>query len=181
MANIVTINNTSYLVDVGYGADTAPIPVPLVHDQEFVTVAPARGRLQYRSLEEHTDSNQRVWVYSTQEKQDSPWKDQYCFTEIEFIPADFEVMNFRTSVAPQSYFVQTIMCVRTILDETKEKVVGRMILHKDYVKRRTGEQAEIVETLENEEQRVKALEKYFDVVLSLREQRAIRGLMSELK
>ncbi|KAL2255933.1 hypothetical protein VTK26DRAFT_2457 [Humicola hyalothermophila] len=180
-ANLVTVDNKRYLVDVGFGSGTAPVPVPLEHDHEFDHIAPMRGRLQYRALEEHTDPNQRVWVYSLQETPDAPWKDQYAFTEIEFFAADYAIMNLNSSTSPASHFTQGVMCVRTILDETKEQVIGRMILNKNYVKRRIRGEVEDLETLENEKQRIKALEKYFGVLLSPREQRGIRGLVSELK
>lgn len=181
MVNIVTINNQRYLVDVGYGSNDPPHPIPLEHGHEFVGVAPMRGRLQYRNLEEHTDPNQRVWVYSAQENESAPWKDMYHFVETEFIPGDFEVMNLRTMTSPQSFFVQSVMCMCTVLDEQQEKAVGLLILHRDYVKRRIGSKSEIIEQLESEEQRVKALERYFGIVLSPEEQRGIRGLASELR
>jgi arylamine N-acetyltransferase len=181
MVNIVTINGQRYLVDVGFGSNEPPLPVPLEHGHEFVGIAPTRGRLEYRNLEEHTDTTQRVWVYSVQENEDASWKDMYHFVETEFLACDFEVMNLRTMTTPQSFFVQSVMCMRTVLDEREAKPVGLLILYRDYVKRRMGAVSEIVEQLETEEQRVKALEKYFGIVLSPEEQRGIRGLASELR
>jgi arylamine N-acetyltransferase len=181
MVNIVTINGQRYLVDVGFGSNGPPLPVPLQHGHEFVGIAPMRGRLEYRSLEEHTDPSQRVWVYSVQENEDAPWKDMYHFLETEFLACDYEVMNLMTMTSPQSFFVQSVMCMRTVLDEQKEEPVGVLILHRDYVKRRMGPMSEIIEQLETEEQRVKTLEKYFGIVLSPAEQRGIQGLASELR
>jgi arylamine N-acetyltransferase len=180
MVNIVTIDDQRYLVDVGFGSNGPPRPVPLIHDHEFAGIAPTRGRLQYRNLEEHTDPSQRVWVYSAQESETVPFRDMYNFVTTEFLPGDFEVMNMRTMTAPQSFFVQSVMCMGAILDDEQEHPVGLVILHRDYVKRRLGGKAEIIEKLETEEQRVQALEKYFGIVLSLEEQRGIRGLASEL-
>ncbi|KAK3361515.1 hypothetical protein B0T24DRAFT_684558 [Lasiosphaeria ovina] len=181
MANLVTINNTRYLVDVGFGSNGPPHPVPLVDGHEFVGIAPVRGRLQHRALEEHTDPNQRVWVYSTRDDAEGePWRDQYAFVELEFLPADFEVMNLHTMTAPQSYFVQTVLCMRTLLDERAQTAHGVVILHKDYVKTRVGA-VETIETLETEEQRVRALDQYFKVVITPDEQKAICGLASELR
>jgi arylamine N-acetyltransferase len=181
MVNIVTINGQRYLVDVGFGSNGAPHPVPLEDGHEFVGVAPTRGRLQYRNLEFHTDPSQRVWVYSVQENETAPWTDMYHFVETEFMAGDFEVMNLRTMTTPQSFFVQSVMCMCTILSKEKEEPVGLLILHRDYVKRRMGAESEIIEQLKSEEQRVKALEKYFGIVLSPKEQRGIRGLASELR
>lgn len=181
MVNLVTIQGKRYLVDVGFGSNCPPHPVPLEHGHEFVGIAPSRGRLQYRKLEELSDPRQRVWVYSVQENEEAPWKDVLAFVELEFMPADFDVINLKTMTAPQSFFVQSVTCMRTILDDDKTKPVGQLILHRDYVKRRMGAESAIIETLETEAQRVSALEKYFDIVLSPEEQRAIRGLPSELR
>jgi arylamine N-acetyltransferase len=181
MVNLVTIGQKRYLVDVGFGSNGPPYPVPLEHDHEFVGVAPFRGRLQYRSLDEHSDSSQRVWVYSGQDDESSPWRDMYAFVELEFLPGDFEVMNLKTMTTPQSFFVQSVMCMCTVLDSEKTKPVGLLILHRDYVKKRMGDKSEIIETLETEEQRVHALEKYFGIVLAPDERKAIQGLASELR
>lgn len=182
MVNIVTVNGTRYLVDVGFGFNGAPLPVPLEDGHEFVGIAPTRGRLEYRNLtEEHSDPNQRVWVYSIQDNEGAPWKELYHFVETEFLPGDFEVMNLRTMTAPQSFFVQSVMCICTVLDDEKEKAVGVLLLHRDYVKRQLGAESSIVEQLQSEEQRVRALERYFGIVLSPEERRGIRGLASELK
>ncbi|EGO54175.1 hypothetical protein NEUTE1DRAFT_124490 [Neurospora tetrasperma FGSC 2508] len=189
MVNIVTINNTRYLVDVGFGSHGSVNPVPLEHNYIFTTVSPARGKLEYKSLSQHTDpTNQRIWVYSTQENPSAPWKEMYCFAaDTEFFPADFEVMNLSTMTSPQSFFVQTVMCMWLLLndnnndDDKQEQPIGLLILHKDYVKRRIGDKSEIIEQFESEEQRVKALQKYFGIVLTRKEKEAIRGLPSELK
>jgi arylamine N-acetyltransferase len=183
MVNIVTIDGERYLVDVGFGSNGPTHPIPLQDGVEFDGVSPARGRLQYRKLDEHTDPNQRVWLYSVRADggDDTPWKDMYHFVETEFLPGDFEVMNLATMTAPQSFFVQRVMCMCTILDEQKERPVGLLILHRDYVKRRLGDESKIVERFDTEEQRVAALRKYFGIVLSVEEQKAIRGLASEIR
>ncbi|KAK3303734.1 uncharacterized protein B0T15DRAFT_541080 [Chaetomium strumarium] len=185
MVNIVTINGERYLVDVGFGSNGPTHPIPLHDGVEFDGVPPARGRLQYRKLDEHTDPNQRVWLYAVQaadrEDSSSAWRDMYHFVETEFLPEDFEVMNLATMTAPQSFFVQSVMCMCTILDEQEERPVGLLILHRDYVKRRVGGEAGIIELFETEEQRVAALKKYFGIVLSAEEKKAIRGLASEIR
>ncbi|KAK0744519.1 hypothetical protein B0T21DRAFT_357942 [Apiosordaria backusii] len=181
MVNIVTINGQRYLVDVGFGTNGATRPVPLQHGHEFFTISPAQGRLEYRSIDAHTDPNQRVWVYSVRQNKEAPWREMYSFAEFEFISGDFEVMNMHTSSTPQSFFVQSVMCMQTILDDEQQNPVGKMILHRDYVKRQIGDSSEILEKLESEPQRVEALKKYFDITLSGEEQRGIRGLASELK
>jgi len=181
MVNLVAIRGRRYLVDVGYGSHGPTHPVPLEHNHEFVGVAPMRGRLQYRSIEQFTDPNQRVWLYSVQDDEHAPWRDMYHFGETEFIAGDFEVMNLNTMSTPQSFFVQSVMCMCTLFDERNETPVGLLILHRGYVKRRIGAASQILEQLQSEEQRVKALERYFGITLSQEEQNGIRGLASELR
>lgn len=115
------------------------------------------------------------------------WEEQYSFTEVEFFPEDFEVLNFYIMMRPQSWFVQTVLAYRGILDHETGQLVGELILHKDSVKQQlvlgsNGERSEtVVWELRNEEDRVAALERYFFIVLTEKEKRAIRGLASELK
>ncbi len=181
MVNIVSIEGKRYLVDVGYGSNVPPCPIPLEHGVEFDSISPARGKLEYKNISDFTDPHQRVWVFSTQENSQAPWTEQNCFADYEFLPQDFVVMNLSTMTSPTSFFVKTVVATRTILDEEKQRAVGVMILHKNYVKQRLGGKSEILETLETEEQRVKAFDKYFRIVVSAEEQKAIRGLASELK
>ena len=181
MVNIVTIEGQRYAVDVGFGSNCSIQPIPLQSGVEFDGVLPVRGKLEHRSLAEHSDPSQRVWVYSAREDANAPWKEMYSFLPVEFFPADFEVMNLRTMTSPRSFFVKTVLAMRMIRDEATGDLTGLLILHKDYVKRRVGEKSETLEELKTEEQRVRALEKYFWIVLSPVEQRAIRDLPTELR
>lgn len=180
MVNLVTIDDRSYLVDVAFGSNGPCHPIFLDPDVEFDGVYPARGKLEYKSLPQHTDPKQRAWVFSSREDKNSAWKEEYAFTEIEFFPADFEVMNLSTMSSPKSFFVQNLVATRILLDQSGEPE-GVLILFKDYVKRRIKHVTEIIENLSTEEQRVKALKEYFSIELAPEEQRAIQGMPSELK
>lgn len=182
MVNLVTVDGTKYVVDVGFGSLEAMRPVPLTPGVEFTQIAPRRGRLEHRALAQHTDPAQRVWVYSTQEDAAAPWVERNCFTEAECFPDDYALMNYHTMSHPTSYFVQTVLAMRGLWDEGARRVGGVLTLHKDEVKRRmAGAETELLETLRTEAERVRALAEYFDVVLTPLEQRGIRGMASELK
>ena len=185
MINIVIISNKKYLVDVGFGSNGITHPIPLEDGHVFPCVHPVRGKLEYRSISQHSDPSQRLWVYLSQENETAPWKELYAFSDVEFFPADFEVLNLSTMTSPRSYFVQSVMCMKTILPEDEEErkngPIGLLILHKDYVKRRIGAESEVVERLSTEADRINALQKYFGISLSPEEQKAIRGMASELK
>lgn len=204
MVNIVTIDETKYLVDVGYGRREPIQPVPLTPEgYEFAGIASSRCKLERKTLARHTPrasvsaADQSVWVYSVRITDDdavlapgsysssSPgvpdWEEQYSFTEVEFFPEDFEVMNFYIMTRPQSYFVQTVLAYRAILDEDTGELVGELILHKDSVKRILRGLFEVLEELRSEEERAAALGRYFFISLTEKERTGIRGLASELK
>lgn len=56
-----------------------------------------------------------------------------------------------------------------------------LTLFQNEVKRRIGGTKEVVETLRSETDRVRALEKWFGIVLAEEERRGIVGLVTELK
>ncbi|KAK1995155.1 N-acetyltransferase [Colletotrichum falcatum] len=182
MLNLVTVDGERYMVDVGFGKDGAMVPVPLRRDSapEFTTIAPLRGKLAYERPERSSDPGQRVWVYYSTDDADGPLRQRNCFTEHEFFPEDFEVMNHAVMTLPTSYFVKTVLCVRTILNAETGTADGTIVLHRDEVKRRLGGKLELLETLKNEAERVRAIEKYFGIALTPGEQKAIRGMPQEL-
>ncbi|EXF79430.1 hypothetical protein COL5a_005128 [Colletotrichum fioriniae] len=182
MLNLVTIDNQRYVVDVGFGKGATMIPVPLNKEtgHEFTTIAPLRGKLVYQKLDQNTDSSQRMWVYSSTDTADGPFRERNCFTEQEFFPEDFEVMNYAVMMRPTSYFVKTVLCMRTILNTETREAEGTIVLHKDEVKRKIGDKVELLETLNSEAERVRAIEKYFYISLTPAEQRAIKGMPQEL-
>lgn len=194
MVNLVTLANTRYLVDVGFGSNEPIHPVPLQHNIEFFNILPAVGRLEFRALASNTDPTQRQWVYSLRSKDGAEWLEQYCFAETEMFPEDYAVMNYYTMTHPTSFFTYTVFAMRGILlNEGKEKdgiegstasaaIGGKLVMFGREVRRTmAGKEAEVLETLSGEEDRVAALERYFQVKLRKGEQRAIQGLNSELK
>ena len=60
------------------------------------------------------------------------------------------------------------------------EIVGQISLVGGVVKRRIGENTEVMEVCETEAERVKALEKWFGIRLTAAERRGIKGLSTEL-
>lgn len=186
MCLIVTIDGARYLVDVGYGADGNMQPVPLVSGTEFAVLAPRRGKLEYRSLEFHTEPAQRLWVYSTRDSMDDdsePWREQYCFVETEFFQADYEAMNFFTSSSPTSFFMGSVLAARALLGDDKnnssnscdKELAGILTFFRDEVRERTEGSLEkvVVEKVATEPERIAALEKWFRIPLTEEERQGI--------
>ncbi|KAL7921419.1 hypothetical protein ACQKWADRAFT_321457 [Trichoderma austrokoningii] len=180
-ANIVTVNDQRYLVDVAFGSHGAFTPVPLINGYEFDNMLPRRGKLEFRPLAQSNNS-QPLWIYSTQRLPPADWTERYCFTETELFRADYNVMNFYCSRAPTSVFLNNVFALRGILNDKGDGLAGVMTLLRDEVRKRVEgvPGLEVMETLANEEDRVEALEKWFEVSLTKREAAAIRGLSSEL-
>ncbi|KAM0250522.1 hypothetical protein ACHAQJ_008573 [Trichoderma viride] len=182
-ANIVTINQTRYLVDVAFGSYGAFRPVPLIAGFEFDNILPRRGKLEFRPLAQSTSpSTQSLWIYSSQQDSSSPWIERYCFTETEFFRADYDIVNYYCSTIRTSIFVNQVFALRGILNDKGDGLKGVLTLFQNEVRRRAEgvPGLEVVETLANEEDRVKALEKWFLMPLKKAEVRAIQRLPSEL-
>lgn len=185
MVNLVTIEGKKYLVDVGFGAQEATQPVPLEDGHEVTTIAPTRGRLELRHIGKQVtkdDPAQRLWVWMSRKGGESAeWEDMYSFSEAEFFAEDFEALNYFVMTRPQSFFLQTVLAYRPLLDGATGELVGERILHGNVVKEGASGQDRVIEVLETEEDRVTALEEYFDIRLTEKETRGIKGLMTELK
>ncbi|KAI3396235.1 hypothetical protein diail_12379 [Diaporthe ilicicola] len=184
MVNLVTIEGKKYLVDVGFGSQEATQPIPLEDGYETTTIAPTRGRLELKHIEKQTtkdDPRQRLWVWSSRRNDGAAWEELYSFSEAEVFAEDFEVLNLSVMTRPQSMFVQTVLAYRPVLDDGTGELVAERILNRNVVKDGESGQHRILETLETEEDRVRALEKYFDICLTEKEKKAIQGLATELK
>ncbi|KAF2754884.1 arylamine N-acetyltransferase 2 [Pseudovirgaria hyperparasitica] len=184
MCNIVTIGQRKYMVDVGFGPNSAIQPLELVKDDPPVVsnIGPASTRLIWTELEEHTDPDQRAWVYQFRTNDDAEWRDWYSFPEVEFFPADYEVMNLSTSTSRRIWFTREVICVSKEMSEgSDDALVGEVVLWNGLLKRsRGGKNVEIIE-LTSEEDRIEALERYFKITLSRDEKDAIKGLATALK
>lgn len=182
MVNIVTIDGTSYMVDIGFGAGGPTKPLPLEDGKELVTVAPnQRGRLRYGSLDQHEDHDAKVWIYERLVDETRGWTPCYCFPKaVEFLPADFEVMNYYTSTNRKVLFTYVVLAVKMILSDDGEEVVGETILLGNNVERRIRGTKEDLGKLRGEEQRVEALEKEFGIRLSEMQRSGISGMVSAI-
>jgi arylamine N-acetyltransferase len=185
MLNIVTIGDSRYVIDVGFGSNYVPIqPLRLIHDTTGVpNVSPASVRLVWKGISDSLNSYQKLWVYQHRIGENSDFKDMYCFTDTEFRPRDFEMMNYWTSTSPKVIFTQKLICNKMILNEEGEQgkdIVGTLTLMGD-LKKRVGAKSEHLMDFGSEEQRLNALEEYFDITLTSAEKDAIKGTAVEIR
>jgi len=180
MLIIVTVCGRKYMVDVGFGTSGAVQPVLLEDGNIVQNVPTSQGRLVYRPIAENTDSSQSLWSFEVQNSPESSWVPQYCFTEVEFLPQDFSVMNLSTSQSRKSWFTQKFVLTKVILDKERERAAGNLTLSHDELKQRLNGRTDTLETCRTEQQRVMVLEEHFGVKLRPDEIRGIQGLPSEI-
>ena len=185
MVNLVTVparSGTKYQVDVGFGHGGPTAPIPLEHGIEVLNVAPKQMvRLRYDSIADNTSTEQKLWIYEMRDGEGKEFRPCYCFGETVFLPADYAVMNLATSQARTSWFTQAVVCVKFLLAEDDESIVGDVTLFERSVKRRVGGRSEKLMESESEEDRVLALERYLDVRLSEAQRNGIKGMVSAIK
>ena len=185
MIHIVTIGTQRYAVDVGMGPTGPSAPLALDESSAVptVNVVPQMRRLRKTLISEVTckvEAQQALWVYEVQHDpaKDSPWLPQYCFSELEFLAADFELFNFYTSQSPKSWFRHHALCSKQILEG--DQIIGSIICFGPSIKRREHGKVTFELDLKSEDQRTEALEKYLDVKLTSSEKAAISGYPSQI-
>ncbi|KAJ5823177.1 Arylamine N-acetyltransferase [Penicillium robsamsonii] len=181
MILIVIIRGEKYMIDVGFGNNCATAPLLLQEGATATAIAPSEMRIVRESIAEFTDQSQKIWIYQTRYNPESDWLPMICFSDVEFLPQDFGVMNFSVSQSRTSWFTQVFVCMRMILDPSGTEIIGQCVMSGKEVKERLGGKTEILQVLETEEDRVKALAKYFNMHLREDEIQGIRGMTSELK
>lgn len=184
MLNLVTIGDSRYIVDVGFGSNYVPTtPLRLIHDTAGIpNISPASIRLIYKNISDSLNTYQKIWVFQHRINDTAEFKDMYCFTDTEFRPRDFEMMNFWTSKSPKVIFTQKVICNKLILgEEEREKgIVGTLTLMGE-LKRRVGAKSVVLKEFNSEGERIKALSEEFGITLSEIEKEAIKGTANEIR
>ena len=181
MVNIVTLTNGErYLIDAGFGNNGPACPLLLEDGHEAQSIPPTSLRLVREKIPATTNPNDQLWTYQQRISPGSDWEPMYSFTETEFLPRDYEMMNFWTSQSRKSLFTYRIMCVKKIIDEKSHELVGTLILTGAEVKRRVGEKTEHLKVCKTEWERVAVLQNMFDVRLTEEEREGIMGMVTQL-
>lgn len=184
--NIVTLpDGSKYMVDVGFGGDGATKPLPLISGHIVQNLGPQEIRLMHDNIDEETDKSQRLWIYQYRNGKDKEWNSFYCFPEFEFLPQDFEIMNYYTSTRQggTNFQTRTVLVVRFLRGEAEEEeqgILGKLILVNGEVKRNMGGKTSIIKVCETEEERIEALREYFAITLTEEEKLSVRGRNVEL-
>ncbi|KAI9838318.1 MAG: hypothetical protein M1819_005586 [Sarea resinae] len=174
MVNLVTFEGKKYMVDVGFGSNEPTHPLPLVDGEVSLGIGPQTLRLVWSQLPQNTNPEQKMWIFQTRKDDTTDWQDAYCFADLEFWPEDFGVINYLTSTSPQSFFTYRVVCVRFLMED--EELIGTVALAGGDVRRRVNGKREDLMSCETEEQRIAALERHFEIILSQEQQQSISGM-----
>ncbi|EPQ56963.1 cysteine proteinase [Gloeophyllum trabeum ATCC 11539] len=179
--NIVTLpDGTRYMADVGFGGDGPREPLPLVSGHVTRNIGTQDVRLVYDTIPDVSQRDQKLWIYQYRNAPEQAWRALYCFPDaLEFLDADFAVMNYATSHNPESFFTFEILVVKFLRREGE--VYGKVMLVNDVLKRNLRGKTEVVKTCQTEEERVTVLRVYFGIHLSEEEKNGIRGRVTELR
>lgn len=178
MLNLVRLDGQWYIVDVGMGSMGPNKPFPLEDGFQTISIAPRKIRLQLRAIaESYGDHSNMLWCYDVchnpTDDGEEVWTPSYCFTETEFLPQDYQMMSWFTSTHPSSFFTSMINCMRMIMDESQEKVIGNIMLFETKIIKSIGAYRETVKECATEEERLDALKEIFDIDLTEEEKAGI--------
>ncbi|KAK4502523.1 hypothetical protein PRZ48_005948 [Zasmidium cellare] len=179
MVNIVTIKGIRYMVDIGFGAGGTVRPLPLEDGKIQLNIKPNNSvRLRYDTLEDFENPESKVWIFEKRVADDK-FVPNYCFPDnVEFLPADFQVMNMFPSTSKRVFFTQVVVAVKHILSEDGEEIIGDVVLLGNKLHRRVHGKKEELGAFESEEERVEALEKHLGIRLSDMQRYGILGMSS---
>lgn len=176
-------NGDRYMVDVGFGGDGATKPLPMTPGHVTQNLGPQEIRLVRDFIPTQTrqdDEARKLWIYQYRNGTEQEWNSFYAFPDVEFLPQDFEVMNCytSTSLAETNFQTRRVLVVRFL--RSGEEIVGKVMLVNGEVKRNDGGRTKVVFDCKTEAERVGALRKYFDIVLTDEEIAGIKGRIVEL-
>ena len=190
IVNIVTLGHGSrWMVDVGFGGDGATKPLPFIEGHVTHNIGTQDIRLTRDFVPSQTERTpeRKLWIYQYRNSTEQPWNSFYAFSDlVEFLPADFNIMNWYTGSNPESFQTFTVLIVKFLRRPNKdvpgqEEIYGKRMLVNGTVKENLGGRTKVVQECVTEEERIEALKSWFDIHLTDKEAKSIQGWVSELK
>ena len=182
LVNLVTLSSHRYLVDVGMNARGPIVPLSLISDTSAFSVYPRKARLLHSLIPEHTASYalNLMWRLEVRDREGCQWTPTYAFSEIEFLPVDFEMINWYMTTSPRSFFKHKILVGRMILDEQREEIVGDITLFEKILRKRIQGEVKFEVECKSENERVQLLQEHFGIKLRDAERKGIIGMVSQI-
>lgn len=192
VVSIVTFaDDSKYHVDVGFGGDGATMPLPLEDGLIHLNLGTQEIRLVRDWIPTQTKRTEcsKLWVFQYRNGAGRGWNSFYAFShELEFMQADFEVMNWWTGHNPRFYQTKNAILIKFLRRAAGgeqsggvQEIYGKRMLVNGVIKENLGGKTRVVEECKSEEERVEGLEKYFGITLTDEERMGIRGWATELR
>lgn len=179
MVLLVRLNAEWYVVDVGMGAMGPTLPYPLRDGHEQTAVAPRKLRIQRRAIPETTaetsEDASKLWCFDVCRQPGAEWLPTYCFTDLEFLPQDYEVLSWYTSTSPRMFFTKLMMATKLLMDDEGNEIIGDLTLVNDCVRRTIEGNREVIAEFKTEMERIQGLKTIFGVTISDEEAISLEG------
>ena len=191
LVNLVTVDDTIYLCDVGFGKNEPLQPVALGHGHMVSHIKLAQIRLVYQTIDEFL-SDSKVWIYQVRANEQAEWEILYCFTEMEVMPEDIESMNYSPWIGRNSIFTRNVICVRYTVGERAEyegtgaehieghEIDGMLTMFNNHLTWTRNGKTLIESTFKSEDERVEALCRYWGIEIDVMDRKAIEGTITAI-
>ncbi|KAM0426305.1 hypothetical protein ACHAPT_008345 [Fusarium lateritium] len=116
--NIVTVHGHKFIVDVGFGSNGPISPLGMDGaEHEVDHLGSAKMRLRHAPIPQALNQEAKFWIYEQKLEPVANWTPMYCFTDVEFLPEDIQIMNLKPSTTLTSIFVQRLIATRFVTEE----------------------------------------------------------------
>jgi arylamine N-acetyltransferase len=189
IVNIVTLlDGSRWMVDVGFGGDGASKPIPLIEGHVTRNIGTQDIRLVRDFIPSQTERTpeRKLWIYQYRNSTQQPWNSFYAFSDmVEFLPADYHIMNWYTGSHPESFQTFTVLIVKFLRrpredDPRRQEIYGKRMLVNGTIKENLGGKTKIVHECHSEPERMEALKAWFDIELTEEERCSIDGWKTSL-
>lgn len=158
------------------------VPLPLIPDASAFSILPRKARLLHSLIPEHTASYPQhlMWRLEVRDCEGCQWIPTYAFSEIEFLPVDFEMINWYMTTSPRSFLKHKILVGRMILDVQGDEIVGDITLFERTLRKRIHGEVKFEVECKSEKERVQLLHEHFGIKLRDVEREGIIGVASQI-
>lgn len=116
--NIVNVQGNKFVADVGFGSNGPVFPLGMDGTEDEVDhLGQAKMRLRHAPLPQELNQEAKFWIYEQRLEPTANWTPMYCFTDVEFLPEDIQIMNLKPSTTLTSIFVQRLIATRFVTSE----------------------------------------------------------------
>jgi hypothetical protein len=175
---ILKLGSKKYAINVTPTEFGTPVPNELVHDQPYKDIGSRMKRMIFSTVPGfHPD--QKWWRMQIRDGEEEPWKDIFCFQEVEWADSDFTLLARGLWETGDTWMSMIPVCVRYVIEEGVP-VSCIMVCGKELREWRDGKKF-ILQKFYCESECVSALKDHFRIELSCEEQQGIVGRYAAIK